>query len=290
VRGKIRFTEQGEVVSFRYTLPPLANRHLEQIVHAVILASSSQSQAAAPERWLSCIDRLAETSLASYRHLVYDDPGFWEFYSQATPIAHISHLPIASRPVFRSEGAHGKNSPVGLESLRAVPWNFAWVQSRYVVPGWYGVGTALEKFVQSEPDGRDLLREMYGKWNFFRSLIDNVQLELLRAHMKTAALYAQRVRPRDLAERIHRTLVDEYELTRKCVLDVVESSDLLPGAEAVRNTVSLRNRLLPALNRVQVALMDRYDTLDPDDPGSDSCREALLVSISGIAAAMQSTG
>ena len=290
VQGKIRFTEQGEVVSFRYSLPPLANRHLEQIVHAVLLASSSKSQVAPPEPWLSCIDRLAATSLQSYRGLVYDDPDFWQFYSQATPIAHISRLPIASRPVSRSEGGAGRNRPVGVESLRAIPWNFAWVQSRYVVPGWYGLGTALEEFVQAEPSGRELLREMYEDWNFFRSLIDSVQLELLRAHMPTAAMYAKRVRPKALADRMHRTLVGEYELTRKHVLDVVEADDLLRGAKAVRNTVSLRNRLLPALNRVQVALMDRYDSLDTDNAESDSWREALLVSISGIAAAMQSTG
>ena len=290
MHGKIRFTEQGEVVAFRYSLPPLANRHLEQIVNAVLLASTTQSQPDTPGRWLSCLDRLASTSLQSYRRLVYDDSGFWDFYSQATPIAHISRLPITSRPVFRSQGNGDKDGTVGLEGLRAIPWNFAWVQSRYVVPGWYGVGTALEDFVQSEPGGVDLLREMYCKWTFFRSLIDNVQLELLRAHMKTASRYAERVRPRELGTRIHRILVEEYELTRSRVLDVVDSTELLRDANAVRNTVVLRNRLLPALNRVQVALMDRWDELDPDDPEYSSWRHTLLVSISGIAAAMQSTG
>src|SRR5690606_32867685 len=128
-----------------------------------------------------------------YRQMVHEDPEFWEFYAQATPIAHISQLPITSRPAARGGGALN-----GMDELRAIPWVFAWVQSRYVVPGWYGLGAALEHYASSKPENLEELRSMYREWPFFRTIVDNAQLELVRTHLPTAAHYAGRVKPESL--------------------------------------------------------------------------------------------
>jgi phosphoenolpyruvate carboxylase len=275
------------VISFRYSLLPIAHRHLEQITNAVVLAASGQrAHKRAPGAWRGAMQQLAERSRETYRALVYDEPDFWEFYAQATPIAHISGLAIASRPVFRP----GRRLE-GLEDLRAIPWVFAWVQSRYVLPGWYGLGSALEWFAGQSPDHLALLRRMYRDWPFFGTVLANAQLELLRAHLPTAALYAARVRPRELGQRLHARIEEEYRRTRDWVLRVTGQDDLLADAPVIRRTIELRNPALMPLSKLQVALLDRWDALPEEEQRADSpWREALSLSIAGIAAAMQSTG
>jgi phosphoenolpyruvate carboxylase len=284
--GMIRFTEQGEVISFRYGLAPIAHRHLEQIAFAVLLAAGPRSRRLreAPE-WQEAAREMAEVSRTKYRALVYDDSDFWAFYSQATPIPHISSLTIASRPVFRPGRAHGA------EHLRAVPWVFAWVQSRYVIPGWYGLGTSLDQFAGTDEARLALLREMYQKWPFFRTVIDNAQLELMRAHLETAAWYASRVEPREVAERLHAVIQAEYELTRDWVLRIIEQKALMQAWPVVRRTVEFRNPVTAPLSKLQVALLDQCAHLPGDDPEAGrQWRDAILLSIIGLAAAMQSTG
>jgi phosphoenolpyruvate carboxylase len=182
----------------------------------------------------------------------------------------------------------------GVEHLRAIPWVFAWVQSRYVLPGWYGLGTGLEWFSEAEPDGLALLQQMNREWPFFRTVVRNAELELLRAHLPTARWYAARV-PGEPGARIHRHIEEEYQRTRACVLRITGASELLDRAPVVRDTVALRNPLTAPLNKLQVYLLDQWDALEqegvpPDDPRGAPWREALLLSIIGIAAAMQSTG
>lgn len=299
--GEIRFTEQGEVISFRYGLPPIAHRHLEQIVHAALIATAQHRVAEAlpagvgarrarprPDRpaWRGAVAELAERSRGVFRELVYEDPDFWAFYSQATPILHISRLAIASRPVFRPPKP---GQTPGIESLRAIPWVFAWIQSRYVLPGWYGLGSALDGHMQ-RPAGLKLLRQMYRQWPFFSTVIDNAQLELVRADLPTAALYAERVRPKALGRRFHTRIEQEYDLTRAAVLRITEQEQLLPRS-VVRRTVELRNPALMPLSRLQVALMDRWDAGERKGEDQDAAwHEAISLSIAGIAAAMQSTG
>jgi phosphoenolpyruvate carboxylase len=284
--GRIRFTEQGEVISFRYSLLPLAHRHMEQIVNAALLASSERTaQAPAPDKWLDALREMAGRSLETYRELVHDDPEFWTFYRQATPIQYISRLPIASRPASRSRQL------ASLDALRAIPWVFAWVQSRYVVPGWYGLGTALKAYAEGAPEKLATLTSMYREWLFFRMVINNAQLELLRAHLPTAALYAKRVRPAELGMRIHKRIEEEHRLTREWILRMTEQQDLLGHAPVVRRTVGLRNPILAPLSMLQVALLDWLDSNSAQDGSVDSgWQEAMLLSITGIAAAMQSTG
>jgi phosphoenolpyruvate carboxylase len=281
--GRIRFTEQGEVISFRYGLPPIAHRHLEQIVSATLLAISpeNESRAGEPAPWRDAMHAMANYSRDIYRAMVHDDPAFWEFYAEATPIKHISRLPIASRPVSRS----GKKLS-SVDDLRAIPWVFAWVQSRYVVPGWYGLGSGLEWFAGREPGNLDRLREMYRDWRFLRSVMDNAQLELVRAHLHTAAWYAGRTTDPAIGRTFHRLIAEEYERTREWVLRITEQKELMGHATVVRSTVDLRNPAVTPLSLLQVALMDAQEA----EKGDPRWNEAILLSITGIAAAMQSTG
>ncbi|MEI8281594.1 MAG: phosphoenolpyruvate carboxylase, partial [Armatimonadota bacterium] len=276
--GSIRFTEQGEVISFRYSLPAIAHRHLEQIVSACLLATASPNERDFDAEFEGIMEKLADDSRAAYRKLVYETPGFWEFYTQATPIDHISLLPIASRPVYRPGSA-----AEGVEGLRAIPWNFAWVQSRALLVGWYGVGTALSVYLAS--GGEETLRTMYKEWAFFRTVIDNAQLELVRAHMETAALYASRATD----QAIWGTILHEFELSRMSLLAVTGEKDLLENSKVIRQTVAFRNPMTLPINKLQIHLMDRWEHLT-DEEKQGTWREAMLQSIAGIAAAMQSTG
>ena len=276
--GSIRFTEQGEVISFRYSLPAIAHRHLEQIVSACLLATASPNERDYDSEYEGVMEKLADVSRASYRKLVYETEGFWDFYTQATPIDHISLLPIASRPVYRPGSA-----AEGVEGLRAIPWNFAWVQSRALLVGWYGVGTALSRFLKE--GGEETLRSMYKEWPFFRTVIDNAQLELVRAHMETASLYAKRATNQAIWE----TILHEFELTRMSLLEVTGEKDLLENSKVIRQTVAFRNPITLPINKLQIHLMNRWEHLT-DEEKQGTWREAMLQSIAGIAAAMQSTG
>ncbi len=278
--GQIRFTEQGEVISFRYSLPPIAHRHLEQIVGAVLLATKGTGALGAEQLYGTEMRQMEEVSRAKYRALVYGDPDFMSFYTQATPILHISLLPIASRPVSRAG-----QTLANIESLRAIPWNFAWVQSRFTVVGWYGLGAALES-VEAQPGGAEKLQTMYQTWPFFQTVIDNAQLELVRCDLATSRLYAQNVVPTELGTRILAQIQDEYDRTVQAILRLTQQQMLLGGTSVVRRTVEFRNPLVLPLNKLQVHLMKQWGQRGDDGVW----REAMLQTIAGIAAAMQSTG
>lgn len=284
--GAMRFTEQGEVISFRYSVPSIGHRHMEQIMSAALLASSARTaQQRVRREWRAAMQDMAGRSLKVYRELVHEDPEFWDFYRQATPIQYVSRLPIASRPASRTR------QPAGLEALRAIPWVFAWVQSRYVIPGWYGIGSALEAYAGQAPEKLALLTSMYRDWLFFRMVVNNAQLELLRAHLPTAAWYARRVQPAELGRRIHERIAQEHERSRSWILRITEQPDLLEHARVVRHTVELRNPTMRPLSKLQVAVMNLLEQEDERGGKPDAAwQEAMLLSITGIAAAMQSTG
>ncbi|MCB8933490.1 MAG: phosphoenolpyruvate carboxylase [Chthonomonadaceae bacterium] len=274
--GQIRFTEQGEVISFRYGLPALAERHLEQIV-AAVLKSAGIPGKPVPAESLYRVDELAATSRAAYRGLVQDNPLFWDFYIQGTPIRQISLLPIASRPVGRSG-----DRLVGLDDLRAIPWNFAWVQSRYLVVGWFGLGAAMS---QVPAEARAELGRLYREWPFFRTVVDNAQLELVRTHMETARLYGARAERHGASPDVRAMIEREWAATLEAVRSVT-GEELLAGAKTIRKTVAFRNPLVEPINAIQIVLMDLLDegSVDPH------VRSAMLQTLAGIAAAMQSTG
>ncbi|MBS1706901.1 MAG: phosphoenolpyruvate carboxylase [Armatimonadetes bacterium] len=266
--GQIRFTEQGEVISFRYSLSPIAHRHLEQIVSATLVASLME-QVSSPPEWHAAMADLAEVGRNKYRALVYDDPDFWSFFSETLPFQDVAGLSIASRPVLRPDQGSS-----GIEQLRAIPWNFAWVQSRYGVPGWFGLGTALSAFKDLE-----LLQKMAREWRFFRTVLENAELELARTDMRTAWLYASQ--SADLGKKFHAIIEEEYSLTLKSILAVTGESDLLSSSKVVHKTIAFRNPLVFPLNQLQVALHRLPD---------NEYKEAKLQTLLGIASGMQSTG
>lgn len=278
--GRIRFTEQGEVISFRYANPDIAHRHLEQVVNAVIRTTAKAGYSPVVV-WKDfpgidvTMQKIADLSMRTYRGLV-DAKTFWPWYARTTPIEHISRLPIASRPVSRKTG-----SEVDFSSLRAIPWVFAWTQVRYNVPGWYGIGTGLEDAIRQH--GVVLFRDLYARWPFFRAIIDNAQREMARTRMDMAHRY-------DSASngRLHAQIVEEFVRAERAILAITEQQEFLSKAPVIRKSIRLRNPYTDVLNLAQVELMARWNGAAAED--RDGLRHCMFLSINGIAAAMQSTG
>ncbi|MDX9817859.1 MAG: phosphoenolpyruvate carboxylase [Desulfococcus multivorans] len=278
--GRIRFTEQGEVISFRYAQAPIARRHLEQIVSAVLQAASPDHcgiECSPPMR--ETMEAISQKAMAAYRDLI-DDPAFWNWYQTVTPMEHIGRLPIASRPISRKSARK-----VQFDDLRAIPWVFAWTQTRYNVPGWYGIGTALSTVMEARPDALGMLREMWRGWPFFRNLINNVQLEMARTHLTVAAFY-----DRQSSLSFHNRIAAEFERAEKAILAVTEQAALMENQQVIQKSIRLRTPYTHVLNLVQIELLRRWRDAGADDDALGALRHALFLSINGIAAAMQSTG
>jgi phosphoenolpyruvate carboxylase len=274
--GRIRITEQGEVISFRYALPALARRHVEQVVHAMLTARVSPVEEPAGDGdEEALLLALAERGRDAYRELVLH-PGFWEWYATATPVEQISRLPIASRPVSRKS-----LSEVDFEGIRAIPWVFAWTQARYLVPGWYGTGRALGG---TTPEERETLRRLYRSWPFFRAVVDGAQREMARTRLEIAERYAALAG----GEGFHERISAEFASARDAILDVTGAKELLDLSPVIRKSIALRNPYTDVLNLVQIELLRRWRHARPEE--RDALGHALFLSINGIAAAMQSTG
>ena len=208
VGGRLRLTEQGESITNRYTNPPLARRHLEQLVHAVLVASAKRP-VATPSRggaWERAMDELSPIAERSYRSLVHETPALVRYLQAATPLEEIGRLNIGSRPTRRAVSA-------GLADLRAIPWVFAWTQSRVTLPGWYGLGAALDGWAGSDEERWALLRTMYREWAFFKTLVDNAQLALRGADVLIARVYATLAEPAD-REAVFPRLHEEFSAPR----------------------------------------------------------------------------
>jgi len=273
--GRIRFTEQGEVITFRYALPAIAHRHLEQIVSATIRATApaSEPEDESPER-AALMGELAGAALRAYRALV-QDPHFWPWFTRVAPLEHISQLPIASRPVSRGGGE------LELENLRAIPWVFGWTQTRYNVPGWFGIGAAIEEIGRTRANLLETLGQLYRDWEFFRALIDNAQQEMARARLPIAARYAAGALPS-----VHERIAAEFERTRTAILAITGQQRLLDNNPVIQRAIDERNPATDVLNLTQQELLKRGRGGD----ASDELQLAAFLSVNGIAAAMQSTG
>ena len=282
--GRIRVTEQGEVISFRYGLAGLAHRHLEQLVSAMLLTTARslyQPRAAQHDASeMRLIDDIATASMRAYRELI-DNEQLWRFYIRATPIEHISHIPIASRPVSRKAAAE-----VDFEDLRAIPWVFAWTQTRYNVPGWYGVGAGLAG-VASNPAVLDPLRRMYREWPFLTAVVDNAQREMARARLEIARRYADLAGSEGAA--CDAVIARDFALARDALLAITQQSELLDNNQVLQKSIALRNPYTDVLNLLQIELLRRHRTTSAAEERAE-LRQLLFLSINGIAAAMQSTG
>jgi phosphoenolpyruvate carboxylase len=285
LRGGIKITEQGEAIAYRYGNADIGRRHLHQILHAMLLALG-RSQAAVTEvqpAWLEAMRQLAATSYQAYRALVYETPGFLEYWHQATPIHELSQLPISSRPARRASAG-------GFESIRAIPWIFSWMQSRVLLPSWFGVGTAFDTFCQSRPDGLSLLREMYRAWPFFNAVLENLQLDVAKADMGIAALYASLVREAAIRDTIFALIQAEHARTTQQLCAILEQAALLDNAPVLQRSIARRNPYVDPLNFMQVALLRTLRQLTPDTPQYHAALRAGLATINGIAAGMKTTG
>jgi phosphoenolpyruvate carboxylase len=279
VHGRIRLTEQGEVIADRYGNHEIAARHMEQVLHAFFLATfPAQGEEPAPE-WRQAMDRMAEASRRHYRALVHDDPDLLQYFEQATPIGEISELKLGSRPARRTASRK-------IDDLRAIPWVFSWMQSRHTLPGWYGLGSALEEYVSANPGGLAVLREMHERWPFWRTALDNAQMILMKADMTIARLYADLVEDQALAERVYSRIEAEYERTVRLVCAITGQQALLERMPVLQRSIHLRNPYVDPLSFIQTVLLRR---LREGGRGAD-LTSAVLESVNGIASGLKNTG
>lgn len=285
INGRIRITEQGEVINERYGHPAIAQRHLEQVVHAVLMASApGYEQESAPQAsWREVMDELALSSYHAYRDFIYETPALLEYWQQATPLREISQLRIGSRPARRQ-------SDDVFASLRAIPWGFSWMQSRHVLPGWYGVGHALESYVTA-PQRLHQLQEMYRDWPFFRVIVDNAQVSLGKADMGIARLYAGLVDDAQIREQVYGQIAAAFERTVGWILQVTEQKRILDNEATLQRAIQRRDPYVDPLNFIQVSLLRRLRSLDdPQGAEAQELLQAIFMTINGIAAGLKNTG
>ncbi len=283
--GRIRFTEQGEVISFRYAMPALARRHLEQIVSAMLLATGTATAARETADPLAePMESIAARSRGKYRALV-DDPRFWPVFVGRSPVLLIGELPIASRPVSRGGG------DLDFDGLRAIPWVFAWTQLRVNVPGWYGLGTAFDEAFAADPALVARFRDAYTAGGWFRPLIDNAQQEMARARLAVAGWYLLDGGSGEGCsdgEALFEALRDEYARAERVILAITGQGAILDNNPVIQRSIEERNPDTDLINALQVELLARWRA---SDDATRPLRAGLaMLSVNALAAAMQSTG
>ncbi len=281
IRGRIKMTEQGEVISNRYGNPRIAHRHLEQVVNAVLLSSGRRPRLAREEEWAHVLEEVSRYAEEKYRSLV-DRPEFLTYFQQSTPIEIMELLNMGSRPARRRKSNN-------IRDLRAIPWVFSWTQSRVHLPGWYGLGSGITGWMEASGDpqaGLATLHEMYDAWPFFHTAIDLAQMSLAIADMHIAQLYARLADPQ-IRESILADILDEHRRSERIVLDITGQKSLLERERWLKESIRLRNPYVDPLNYIQVALMARYRQ---DGKANERLIQALRLSVNGIAAGLQSTG
>jgi phosphoenolpyruvate carboxylase len=276
VRGRLRVTEQGEIINAKYGLRGIAIRTLEQAASSVAEATLRDGGDPPPALWREIMEEIAEDSRAAYRALVHEDEGFYPFFRQATPIDVIERMKIGSRPASRRKMQ-------GIRDLRAIPWVFAWTQTRSILPGWYGVGTGLEAAIRRH--GEAPLQQMFGQWMFMRAMLEDLEMVLAKCDMQIARRYAE------LAEEpLHRyqaLVEEEYRRTVDIVLRLKGARELLENDPTLSRTIRLRNPYVDPMSLLQVDLLRRWREGGRED---EALFTALLLSINGIAHGLQNTG
>ena len=293
--GRLKLTEQGEVIAENYADPGIAVRHLDRLTAAVIRASTASHGAALEAAEASggpILDDLAATSREAYRSLVLDDPGFVDFFRLVTPIDEIATLRLGSRPAARARsGARSAGEPAPrIADLRAIPWVFAWAQARIDLPGWFGLGSALESFAERRGEaGMRELGRLYRTWPFLASLIDNAELALARADIGVARQYAALASGDEHARR-WATIEAEHGRTVAWLARLTGRSQLLEDEPELRRRIGLRDPYVDSLSALQVMLLARLRACDPDDPERDRLLRLVQLTVNGIAAGLQATG
>jgi phosphoenolpyruvate carboxylase len=286
IGGGIKITEQGEVLSSRYSLQGIAYRSLEQATFALIHASTLAREPQPDNfdsKWESIMKGISEQAQKKYQDLIFRDEDFLTFFKESTPLPEVGELNIGSRPSKR------KNSD-RFEDLRAIPWVFAWTQSRYLLPAWYAAGSGLQSFYQNKPENMESLKVMYEEWSFFRSMIDNLQMALSKADLLISKEYGSLVKESKMAERIYNLIRDEYELTCSLILQMTGQQEILDNVPVIQESIRLRNPYVDPLSYMQVELLRELRALrDHNEDDTELLREVLLT-INGIAAGLRNTG
>lgn len=289
VGGGIKITEQGEVISSRYSLQGIAYRSLDQATAALITAAIN---ARSPhndlyeqqeEQWDNIVRGISEVSLDKYQDLIFRDPDFLKFFKESTPLPEVGELNIGSRPSKR------KNSD-RFEDLRCIPWVFAWTQSRYLLPAWYAAGTGLQSFYQDKEENLKILQDMYSNFSFFTTLIDTLQLAIAKADLLIAKEYANMSKEASYRDRIFNQIEGEFKLTSDLILKITGQKEILDNVPVIQESIRLRNPYVDPLSYLQVQLVSELRELrDQGEDNNELLREVLLT-INGIAAGLRNTG
>jgi phosphoenolpyruvate carboxylase len=274
VQGRIRITEQGEVIAAKYGTRESASANLEAIVSATLLASLETRSVRRRKLFYDAMAEMSGLAFRAYRGLVYETEGFPAFFREMTPIAEIAELKIGSRPASRTSSGR-------IEDLRAIPWVFSWAQARVMLPGWYGAGEALAGFAD-----QGLLREMLEAWPFFRTTLDNLEMVLAKADVGIAAHYAELVSDADLRKAIFGRIRDGWERTHDSLLAVTRQSRLLEEKPALDASIRLRLPYIEPLNLLQIELLKRHRAGEKDP----RIREGIHLSINAVATALRNSG
>ncbi|HSB22844.1 MAG TPA: phosphoenolpyruvate carboxylase, partial [Burkholderiaceae bacterium] len=285
VKGQIRLTEQGEVIASKYANPEIGLRNLETLVAATLEATLLHPTQPAPESFLAAAEAISRSSMVSYRKLVYETPGFTDYFFAATPIREIAELNIGSRPASRK-------ATRAIEDLRAIPWGFSWGQCRVALPGWYGFGSGVQAFLDGASRARRLalLRRMVRQWPFFRTLLSNLDMVLAKTDLGIAARYVELVEDARLGRRIFAAIEAEWQRTADALSQVTGQSRRLAANPSLARSIEHRFPYLDPLNHLQVELMRRYRTRVEGDAGNERVQRGIHISINGIAAGLRNTG
>ena len=286
VHGQIKFTEQGEVLRYKYSNPETAVYELSMGVTGLLKASRVVIESHVEDRrdYMEVMDELTRLGEDSYRNLIDNTQGLFDYFYEVTPVTEIGLMNIGSRPSHRKQQDRSKSS------IRAIPWVFGWSQSRHTLPAWYGLGTALENWCNNDPSRLATLQSMYRDWPFFRALLGNIQMALFKGEMKIAREYTRLASDPQLAERIYDKIRTEYFRTVAQVLQVCGIQQLLEENPELNLSLFRRNPYLDPLNNIQVTLLSRYRNTDLTDEQRERWLKPLLRSINAIASGMRNTG
>ena len=283
VRGQIRLTEQGEVIGSKYANPEIGRRNLETLVAATLEATLQQPTKPASQAFLDTASRLSAASMAAYRALVYETPGFTDYFFSSTPIREIAELNIGSRPASRK-------ATQKIEDLRAIPWGFSWGQCRLALPGWYGFGSAVEQWLGDNPKKRKenlaVLQKMYKQWPFFRTLLSNMDMVLAKSDLALASRYAELVGDARLRKKIFSAIEAEWQRTADALSQITGDKQRLAGNTALQRSIRHRFPYIDPLHHLQVELIRRYR----DGKADERVQRGIHISINGIAAGLRNTG
>jgi len=285
VRGQIRLTEQGEVIGSKYANPEIGRRNLETLVAATLEATLLQPTKSATPAFLQLAATLSESSMAAYRALVYETPGFTEYFFSSTPLREIAELNIGSRPASRK-------ATQKIEDLRAIPWGFSWGQCRLTLPGWYGFGSAIEKCLSaggtpaSRKEALALLQKMYKQWPFFRTLLSNMDMVLAKSDLALASRYSELVADARLRKRIFTAIEAEWHRTAEALVLITGEKQRLAGNASLQRSIRHRFPYIDPLHHLQVELVRRYR----EGKADDKVQRGIHISINGIAAGLRNTG